>query len=251
MLTGAGHQARREIDRWGSGGRWLRRMVVWTLALAGLAVAMLWVLPGVVAEPGVDEPVDVLASSAQWVEFAALILAVGATIGSQGVLLDDRRSGVLEWVLSKPLTRSGLVVAMYAAQVLGTVLVTMLVPWVAVWGVFSIAYGGPWPVGWFFGALAAVTLLILFQIALVLALSAFTWSRGVVLGVALAMLVGSDLLTAAVPSIASFNPFLLGRAAGGLAQGAGFGEGTQAIAAVTLGVVLVVATCVRLERTEL
>jgi hypothetical protein len=108
MLAGLGNQARREASMWWSTGRWLRQALVWTFLLAGLLTAMLWVLPAVFADiDGAAMTDDAVQVAAQFTELAAFISAVGVVILVQGVLLDDQRSGLTEWLLSKPLSRPG------------------------------------------------------------------------------------------------------------------------------------------------
>lgn len=249
-LTGIDNQIRREMARWGSGGRWRRRLLLWVLILVGLLGVMLWVLPGAMAEQDAALQLDIPATAGQFVELAAVVVVIGATISTQGVLLDDRRSGVMEWVLSKPLSRSALVIAKYIGQLAGTLVAAILVPWLGVWAVLSIAGAGPWPFGPTVGAMGAVALLTSFQIALVIALSVFTWSRAVVLGLPLAMLVGSDLITTFLPAIAPVNPYLLGRAGAALIQGSGLGTPGPALVATGLTVILITAAGIRLEKHE-
>jgi ABC-type transport system involved in multi-copper enzyme maturation permease subunit len=139
------------------------------------------------------------------------VSAIGVVILAQGVLLDEQRSGLTEWLLSKPLSRPALVLAKLAGHSSGLLVSVVLVPWAAVYVLLSVAAGTPWPVGRFVGTVALVGLFVVFHLALVLALSALSGSRGAVLAVPLALLVTADLLVSMAPWAADAMPYLVNR----------------------------------------
>jgi hypothetical protein len=223
---------------------------VWTVVLAGLFAAMRWMLPALLPdEVGVaGEPVG--RTAAQFVELTAVVVAIGVVLLTQGVLLDERRNGVLEWLLSKPMTRPALVVAKLAGHALGLVTTAVVLPWIGVGVLLGVAAGSPWPLSRLAGTVAMLVLVVVFHLALVLALSTVTDSRAMVLALPLAAIVGSDLVTAIAPAAFEVLPWSLGRVAG-----AWLGEGvlvTLRPALATLGwtVLLAVFSAWRLERAE-
>lgn len=220
-FAGFESQARREIASWWTTGRWRRQALLWTLLLVGILVSMVWVLPPVLSglEGGDALQVDVTEAALQFTDLIAAMTAVGAAILGQGVLIDDRRSGVMEWVLSKPLSRTALISSKFIGLTSGVLVSVVTIPWIGVGIVFSIARGSIWPVGWWLVAVLLIALLVMFQIALVMALSTVAWSRGLVLGVPLALVVGSDLITATLPWFANVNPYLLGKVGGAMLSG--------------------------------
>lgn len=243
-LAGFRNQARRESSMWWQTGRWRRQALLWSAMLVGLLASMLWVLPAVLGGLEGSEALvlEVDEAAAQFAELATLMIAVGSVVLAQGLLIDDRRSGLMEWVLSKPLTRPALVMAKFVGHASGVLAALVAVPWVAVWALLSVADGAPWPVGRWLGAVALVGLLALFLVSLVVALSALTWSRGVALGLPLALILGGDVLSTLLPRTALANPFLLGRvAAGMLATGELMAVGPVVAAFVGAGLLLGVA----------
>lgn len=214
--AGLANQARREASMWWATSRWWRQAVVWSVVLGGLLAAVLWVFPTVLE--GVEGSVapDATEAAGQFTELAAVISAVGVVIMSQGLLLDDQRSGLVEWLLSKPLSRSALVLAKLAGHAGGLLFAVVAVPWVAVYALLSVGAGSAWPPGRFLGTVALIGLFVVFHVALVLALSALARSRGVVLAVPLALLVGSDVIVGLAPWAADGMPWLLGRIAAAL-----------------------------------
>jgi ABC-type transport system involved in multi-copper enzyme maturation permease subunit len=216
--AGLGNQTRREAATWWATGRWWRQGLVWLVVLAGLFALMYWFLPAMLAEvdPGAGPAADLTETAAQFAELATLVTAVGVIILANGLLLDDQRDGVLEWLLSKPLARPSLVVAKLAGHASGLLVALVLMPSVALYALLTVAASEPWPLGRFLGAMAILGSFVVFHLALVLALSALTRSRGVVLAVPLALLVGADVVLGAVPALAHGAPYVLGRIAGAL-----------------------------------
>lgn len=213
VLPGLGNQARREAGSWWSTRRWWAQALVWTVLTNALLALVLWVVPRLeslagTVEAGVEE------SAVQFAGMAGMLASVGAVVLCQGVLVDERRAGVLEWMLSKPMTREALLAAKFVGQAGGLLVTLVLLPWVGVLVQLTLARGAVWPVGRWAGAVAMVALLVLFHLALVLALSALTWSRAVVVAVPLAGIIGSDLLVATVPGAFSILPWSVARLTG-------------------------------------
>ncbi len=218
LTAGLANQTRREASTWWATGRWWRQSLVWSVLLGGLLAAMLWVLPGVLAGvEGAEAPsAEASEVAAQFTELAAFVSAVGVVILTQGVLLDDERLGLTEWLLSKPLSRPALVAAKLIGHASGLLVTVVAVPWLVVYALLWVADGQAWPLGRFLATVGLLALFVLFHLALVLALSAVTGSRGAVLAVPLALLVGADLIAATAPWAADVLPYLTNRVAAAL-----------------------------------
>jgi ABC-type transport system involved in multi-copper enzyme maturation permease subunit len=249
-LTGFSNQARREAGTWWSTRRWWVQALVWTGMVNALLALQLWVVPSLASAIGGDE-MTVQASAAQFAGMASLITAIGVVVISQGVLVDELRVGVLEWMLSKPLSRGALLAAKFVAHS-GAILVTaVLVPWVGVLAQLSLADGELWPLGRWLGAVLLVGLVAVFHLALVLALSALTWSRPLIVAVPLVGIFGSDPLVSFLPEAFHVLPWSVGSLAGAvLADGVLIGPSPM-ISAAVLTVVCLVAAVWGLRRTEL
>lgn len=230
--AGLANQTRREASMWWATGRWWRRSAAWTLMLGGLLAGVLWVIPAIMAGEGVGDAmtVDVVQGAAQFTELAAFVTAVGVVILTQGILLDEQRSGLHEWLLSKPLSRPALVLAKLAGHASGLLVALVLAPWIGIYLLLSIAAGQPWPLGRFLGTVGLMGLFALFHLVLVLAISALFGSRGAVLGITLGLLVGADLLVAAAPWLADGLPYLLPRVAAALLATGDLAEAGPAVA---------------------
>lgn len=249
-LQGFANQTRREAGTWWSTARWWVHMVIWTSIVNGLLAVMLWVVPRLENLMGGVE-ITVEGSAAQFAGMAGMITAIGVVVTSQGILVDEHRVGLLEWMLSKPLSRGALLAAKFVAHALAILAVLVLVPWLGVLAQLSIAHGGLWPLGRWLGGMALVGLLAVFHLALVLALSALTWSRALIVALPLVGIIGTDLVVAFLPGAFGVLPWSLGPLAGPvLAGGILIGPGPILTTAV-LTLVCLAAAAVGLRRKEL
>ncbi len=249
-LAGFTNQLRRESGSWWSTRRWWVHALTWTVVVNGLLALTLWVLPrlSLATDVPATTPVE---TAAQFGGLAAVLGSLAAVVAGQGILIDERRTGVLEWMLSKPLSRTALVAAKFSGHGAALLVTAVLVPWVGVWAQLSIAEGSPWPVGPTVGAALLVGLLVAFNLALVLLLSATTWSRALVVALPLAGIFGTDLVLAALPDLVDVLPWTVGRLAGAvLADGILAGTGPVVSAALLTGLFLAGAGW-GLHRTEL
>jgi ABC-2 type transport system permease protein len=109
----------RESRLWWATRRWWILTLLWTAILNGLLVAFLWIAEQAPAGPdGQQVMVGVAEVWPQYLPVAALLSTVGVVVLTQGVMLDERRSGTLEWVLTKPVSRTAFVLAKVTAHTL-------------------------------------------------------------------------------------------------------------------------------------
>lgn len=251
--AGLRNQARREAATWWSGGRWWRQTLLWAGLLNGLVVAMLWLLPALLSgvEGNDAGATDVAATAAQFAELAAVITAAGVVILTQGVLLDDLRLGLTEWMLSKPLARPALVLAKVGGHLAGLIPAAVVIPWIGVYALLSVAAGAAWPVGAFIGTVVLVALFAAFHLSLVVALSVWTGRRGTVLAVPFALLVGVDVVIGAAPWVADWVPYVLNRVGAAVLVTGALPAAGPVLATIGWSVALVAAAVWRFTRLEL
>ncbi|MBY5162045.1 ABC transporter permease subunit [Salsipaludibacter albus] len=251
--TGFTTMVRHEGRLWW-GRRWLVQAVLWTVLLDGLLLALLWIAEQAGSSGmRLEQPaVGVAEVFPQYLGVAVLLSTIGVVVLSQSVMLDERRDGTLEWVLSKPVSRTAIVLAKFTAHVLPILLVVVVVPWAGVYGVLSWASGAAWPLGEFAVVVALVGLLLGFTVALTLLLGTWTTSRGLVIGVPIAAGMVYDGAHALVRDLAGQLPFPweLTTSATAVAAGAGLVSVVPVVATVGWIVAVVAATAWRFEREE-
>jgi ABC-2 type transport system permease protein len=252
-LAGLGNLTGREAAAWWATGRWRLHMTVWTALLAGLLVLMLWVLPALLdeAEAGGAVSGDVGEAAIQFPDLAAVVMAIGVVLLTQGILLDERRNGVLEWLLSKPVARPAVVLAKFLGQGSALVVTIAVVPWVAVHLLLSVAAGRLWSPTQSLAALGALMLVVAFHLALMLALSTLTTSRVAVLAVPIVLIVASDGITSLWPELFHVLPWSLGAVASVLLADGVLVSGWPLVSSVVLTVLLLALASAALQRAEL
>lgn len=212
VLAGLGNLTGREAAAWWATGRWRLHTLVWTGLMAGLLALMLWVLPALLreAEGGGVPSGDVGEAAIQFPDLAAVVMAIGVVLLTQGILLDERRNGVLEWLLSKPVARPAVVLAKFLGQGSALAVTIVLVPWLAVHLLLSVAAGQLWSPTRSLAALGALVLVVAFHLSLMLALSALTTSRVAILAIPIVLIVSSDGIASVWPELFHVLPWSLG-----------------------------------------
>ena len=197
---------RHESRTWWDTRRWWLQLLLWTGVLTAMLQALLWVAEqagGAAAGP----PVGVAEVFPQYIGIAVLLSIIGVVVLNQGVMLDERRDGMLEWVLAKPVSRTGMVLAKFAAHGLPTMLILVVVPWAALYGVLTVNQGEPWPLADFLTVSGLVGLLLLFTLALTMLLGAWTTSRAFVIGAPIAAGMLYDSVHVVARDLAGRLPF--------------------------------------------
>jgi ABC-2 type transport system permease protein len=197
-----------------------RSLLWWSLGLA--AVVFLYVVPyqsyldsgsldvntdnGLYQTLGIEEitsPAGYLGATAFGL-LGSLLLIIAVTATGARAIAGDEEEGLLDLLLSRPVSRAALVLERFAALVARTAALGCVV-WVSV--VAAAAIGG---LGIGAGRLAAatvgLTLLGLNFGALALAVGAATGRRGLALGLAGMLAVGAYLLNTLAPQIGAIEP---------------------------------------------
>lgn len=123
-------------------------------------------------------------SAAAYVVFLMLhmVFAAGsAIITAQGAIVGEREAGTAAWILSKPVSRTSFVLAKAAALSLNFLLVGVLLPAAAMWGVWSVFGVAPSLSAMGFAVLG-MAVGTLFYLTLTLALGVFFSTRAAVAG---------------------------------------------------------------------
>ena len=100
---------------------------------------------------------------------AGMAVPIGVAIIGQGLILDEKKSGTLEWVLSKPASRTALLASKLIASAIGIVVVLVALQGALAYVQLALK-GSPLAVLPFIGAMALVALNALFYLALTLML---------------------------------------------------------------------------------
>jgi ABC-2 type transport system permease protein len=188
-------------------GLWLKTRRWWVNSLRWAVIIGLMLSTIVFQTPGKPPPSDGVA--ALYAILAGMIPAIAVIIMMQGAVVGEKENGTAAWVLSKPVTRPAFMLSKLIANSLG-VLVTMVVPpGVVAYMLYAVVSGTPWNPIAFLSALGVIFLFNIFYLSLTLMLGTFFSSRGPVIGIALALLLGQQLLVGVLPSLGYILPWNL------------------------------------------
>jgi ABC-2 type transport system permease protein len=209
--SGLGNFVARELGGWWTTRFWMIQAVIWAAAINAIPVMVLWVAPA--TDPNLELPHGGLYAQGLQVffEISAQFAAGAVAILGMGAIIGEVQSGTAAWLLSKPLSRRAFIIAKLVALGVGTLSLCVLVPGAAAYAQIAAATGQLPPLVPFALGLALVGLHTLMYVCLTLMLGAFVRSRGAVVGIALALLFGQNLVSGFVGgSLASLLPHRLG-----------------------------------------
>ncbi len=231
-----------EAHGWWAGFRNLlaKENADWWGTKTGLVQSLLWfsVINGslfVVLFFSLDMPVDARLSNAVGVfsVLVGLFGPIGAIIKVQDAIVGERQLGTLEWVLSKPVSRSAVIWSKVLGNTIG-VLVTMVVVPGTVAYLQAYAFSGVFVSPGKF-ALGSVLLALspLFYLTLTILCGVLFSTRGLVVGVPLSLALGQHAAVSLVPGLARVTPWLLFRQVEPMVLG-GHPEGIKVMVLSTL-----------------
>jgi ABC-2 type transport system permease protein len=134
---------------------------------------------------------------------------VGVIIIAQGAILDEKQSGTLAWVLSKPVTRTAFFVAKLLANGIAIILIMVVLQCAVAYIQLSLAGEQALPLLPFLGGALLMGLYLLFFLTLTLMLSAVSNHRGVAIGVPMGLNFGYQFIAGVAPWLGEIMPFRL------------------------------------------
>ncbi|HTP10958.1 MAG TPA: ABC transporter permease subunit [Anaerolineae bacterium] len=217
---------RKENRDWWGTRSWLKRAIVWTAILIGILASVLFA-------PMEDDPSLALAGGKAMLGLmvffviAGMALAIGTIIMGQEEVLDEKRSGTVAWVLSKPVSRSAFILAKILANAIGILIIMVLLEGVLAYGLIAVVTGTMFPVLPYLGALGVLFVEVMFYFLLALMFSTVSNSRGAAIGIPLAILLGYQFIVGVVPWTLQIMPW-------GLTNP---GSGNSSVSSVVMAVV--------------
>lgn len=259
-LRGFSNLFRKEHQAWWGTRRWWINGLAWALILGGLVANMLFVptltnlaSPEEVNASGGAQAYAIQMGLSVFFEFGVQVVAIGAIILTQDALIDERISGVTEWVLSKPVARRAYLIAKLIANLLYISLFLVLLPAMVVYGLFYLHSTEPYPLVPFLTGVSLMLLHLLFYMTLTLMLGTFFNSRAPVLAIAMGILLGGGILGSLVKPLLSITPWMLAQIASGVASQTPLPDSLvwpPVIATAVWCVLFVLITLCKFERTE-
>lgn len=220
-LRGFANLSRKESQAWWGTRRWWINALLWTGMLGGLVGLMLFMLPPVAVatgDPNVEAAGGPLAFGLEmgrtaYFELGTLAIAIGVIILCQDLIVDEKQTGLTEWLLAKPVQRRAYVLAKLGASLVAAILLLIALPSAAAYGLFSLRAGELFPLQPFLAGVGIVAVHSLFYLTLTLMLGAFFASRPPILGIALGVLLGGSMLAGLLKPLLYVTPWMLAKMA--------------------------------------
>jgi ABC-2 type transport system permease protein len=262
--SGLANLMRLENGRWWGTSRWWVQSLMWLVVLNGILVLVLWILPMIGSgEAGAG---DVQASwqvneeaAAQGFNGLLTLMGVfpvfGVLVITQGAIVGEKQSGTAAWILSSPVSRVAFILSKLIANAIGFLVIVVMLQGLIAYLQLSLRLGGFVPPLPIVAALSLHALHLLFYLTLTLMLGAFFNSRGPVLAIPIAILIGQGLLESLAKGFAPWFPWqILPAKLPGLASIAAQGEPLPSfspiVAVLLFSLAFVLLAIWRFEREE-
>ena len=199
---GLANLLRKENGEWWHTRRWWLQSLLWLLIINGILAVGIWVVP-IMAPEDAGNTMENLVIFVQLMAFFPMFAVI--VIG-QDAIIGEKQSGTAAWIMSAPVSRSAFIMAKLLANAIGFLVTIIVVQGLVAYVQLSLSDGSLLPLAPYLAMLALLSLYLLFYLALTLMLGAFFDSRGPVLGIAIAVAIGSMLGIGNL--FASFLPWL-------------------------------------------
>ena len=261
-LRGFTNLFRKENRAWWGTRRWWLNALLWPTLLGGLVFMMLFILPPVAEATG-DPNVAAMGGPVSFAqemgrtaffELGTMALAVGVIILCQDLIIDEKQSGVVDWLLSKPVARRSYILSKFTAALLATLVLMIAVPGLIVYGLFFLQSGHAIPFIPYLSGVGIMGLHTLFYLTLTLMTGAFFTNRLPILALTLGSVLGGSILGGFVRFLLYVTPWTLAKIASATAAGMSLPQEMQVYPLLATGswcVLFVLLTIWKFERTEL
>ena len=241
---------RKESDFWWGTRKWWVQSLIWFLILNGIVILLLWIVPAVDKEgaPRAQDVLDV------FFQFLAVFGVFGVMILMQSVIVGEKKSGTAAWIMSNPISRNAFILAKLVANSFAILTIIVVLQGLIVYFQFYLQGDLVIRPTSFVAALGLEAFHMVFYLTLSLMLGTFFYSRGPVIGISIAILVGQDLLgqilAVKLPWFPALLPMRLVDMALPLAQGGSLSSYTPVVSTSLLSVLFVVLALWRFRREE-
>jgi ABC-type transport system involved in multi-copper enzyme maturation permease subunit len=261
VMRGFANLLHKENRAWWGTRRWWVNALLWTGMLGGLVGMVLFMLPPVAevtGDPNVAVAGGPIAFGLEmgrtvFFELGMMAMAIGVIILCQDLIVDEKQSGLTEWLLAKPVTRRAYVLAKLIASALAVMILLIALPSLAAYLLLSVRIGSFFPFLPFLGGVGIMIVHTLFYLILTLMLGTLFNSHPPILGIALGVLLGGNLLAGFLKPLLPVTPWMLGKVASLTAGGQFLPAGillSPVIATILWSLAFIFVALMKFEKTE-
>jgi ABC-2 type transport system permease protein len=182
------------------------------------------ILAIIIMTTGEEGPVTNIAFSAVtgFIGMTFWFTNIGISVIAQNTIIGERLSGTAAWILSGPVSRSAFILSKLISTALGSLITMMILPGAIAYYEFSSlpADGSSLAFMSFLAAQSSMALLLMFFLSLTFLTGTLLNSRGLVIAIPIAVIMGSQLPLNLLPSwLVNITPWSIPMVAGTLAVG--------------------------------
>lgn len=262
LFRGSRNLFRKEAQRWWGTRRWWINGLLWPAILGGLVFIILFIFPPIaevtddpsIVEAGGPIPFAIEMGRTVFFEMGTMALAIGVVILAQDMIIQEKQSGITEWILSKPVARQSYILAKLGAISLAVLVLMIILPSLVVYGLFFARTGELFPPGNFLTGVGVMTIHTFFYLTLTLAAGTIFENRAPILGIAFGSLLGGSFVSGLIKPLLYVTPWILAKVASGAASGTSLPRGMMVapLASTVIWCVVWVALAIwRFNRVEL
>ncbi len=227
VFRGFSNLGKKENYAWWKTRRWWINLILWAGSLGGLVIIMLFVLPPIaeatndpnVTEMGGPIPFALEMGRSVFFELGTMAIAIGVIVLSQDLIIEEKQSGVAEWILSKPVARRSYILAKLAANAIAILVLLLLVPGIITYGLFYLRSGEPLAIGSYLAGIGIMALHTIFYLTLTVMAGTLFNNRSAILALTLGFLLGGTLLSGFLAPLLYVTPWNLGKLSSLIASG--------------------------------
>ncbi|MHA1908339.1 MAG: ABC transporter permease subunit [Candidatus Thorarchaeota archaeon] len=164
---GLSNMVRKEFTAWFGSSAWWKQALIWSVVLSAIVVS------GAVVAPEIGLMMFVLMGS--------ILMTIATIIASQEFILEEKRTGSVAWVLSKPLSRTSFIVAKLFPNAINLIVSLVFIPGAVVFSIIFLISGGTTSFTFFLG-LVPLALWVIFLQFFTICLGTFFEKEGEVMG---------------------------------------------------------------------
>ncbi|MEL7561960.1 ABC transporter permease subunit [Dehalogenimonas sp. 4OHTPN] len=140
---------------------------------------------------------------------SGVLVPMGAAVIASGSIIGEKNSGTAAWVLSKPASRTGFIMAKFLAISSGFLTSAVVIQGIVAYAQLSLATKSFVAAGPFIGGMLLLSLAVLFYLSMTLMLGTMFESRMPVMGIPVALVMGQIFLSLPLSDLADWLPYLL------------------------------------------
>lgn len=212
MWRGFGNLLSKENRLWWGGRLWWLRPLLWIIIIDGILAAVLFAAPAAVqADPQQSlEDFDFLSMAIQVLfQLGPIFLAAGAIVMAQGLFSGERESGVAEWILTKPVTRTAYLFSKMLACLVSALVFLVVIPYGIGYLMLSAKYASGLAFLTYAKCIFGLGLYVLFYVTLTSMAALLVNTRGQLLGISLGMLFAGLVVPGFLGQVAIYTPWIL------------------------------------------